>query len=152
MVCRSVLTLGLLVAINSAIANPVDEKTLVLVTSRDSQLTALDSLTLRKLFLGHPVSFQGSRLIAVRNMQSQLLYQTFLKSVVSMSQMSYEKKLQSGAFRRGRKVPIEVESFPQLNEKIKQDPKTVSYMWKRQVMDNKALKIVQVLWKGKNVN
>jgi len=74
--------------------------TLVLVVRADSNVSDLDSLTVRKLFLGLPVSVEGSLLHPVRNRSDAELDPVFLQQIVAMSQSAYDRQILNGVNRR----------------------------------------------------
>jgi len=84
--------------------------TLVLVVRADSKVPDLDSVTVRKLFLGFPVLIGGSLLHPVRNRSDAALDPIFLQEVVAMSQSAYERQILMGVNRQGWLRPAEVAS------------------------------------------
>src|SRR4030081_1704574 len=76
-------------------------RTLVLVTSADSSVTDLDSITVRKLFLGLPVLIRGGRLHPLRIRSDAELDPIFLQQIVAMSQSTYDRQILNGVNRQG---------------------------------------------------
>src|SRR4030081_2105002 len=68
------------------------EETLVLIVSADSKVDQLDSLEVRKLFLGMTVTHNGDRLRPLLNEAEPRLKDVFLQNVVSMTDMTYDPR------------------------------------------------------------
>ncbi len=125
-----------------------DEREVVLVTDASAPLPALSSLELRKLFLGMPLEKQGRQLIAVNNETDPLLHEVFLQKVMFMSARDYERQLLSTVFRTGAARPAAVSDRRQLQNLLRTQPNTVTYMWASGAPALSGVSVVQVLWRG----
>jgi hypothetical protein len=123
-----------------------DERAVVLVVSAQSPITQLDSLEVRKLFLGLPVAVQGRLLRPVDNFSDAQLRDVFLQHVVAMSQSAYDRRILSQVIREGRPRPLELNSLSPLLRALEDDPQAVSFAWLKDVSGNVRLKILRVLW------
>jgi hypothetical protein len=119
---------------------------LVLVVRRDSPVADLDSITVRKLFLGVPVLIESRLLHPIRNRSEAHLDEIFLQQIVAMSQSAYERQILNGANRQGWLRPSEVTRIESLVQALEADPTAVSFMWERELAHNPRLRIVRVLW------
>ncbi len=126
-------------------ARPASQE-LVLVVRRDSPVSDLDSITVRKLFLGVPVLIESRVLHPIRNRSEGHLDEIFLQQIVAMSQSAYERQILNGANRQGWLRPSEVTRTDSLVQELEADPTAVSFMWQREVAHNPGLRIVRVLW------
>ena len=90
-VVRRLVTIALLLCL-VAPARPASQA-VVLVVRADSSVTEMDSLSVRKLFLGLPVLVNGSPLHPLRNRSDPLLDEIFLQQIVAMSQPSYDRQM-----------------------------------------------------------
>ena len=152
------LILLLLVRLGAATAEPDREapatsserpsRQMVLVTRGDCCLRPLTSLELRKLYLGIRLSVNGCELTPLRNRADEQLDALFVQSVMSMAPRTYERELVSGLLREGRRRPKEFSDQAILMEVLREDPCTVTYMWKRKVQAASDLGIIQSLWIG----
>jgi hypothetical protein len=120
--------------------------TLVLVVRADSRVADLDSLTVRKLFLGLPVLVDGSPLHPVRNRTDSQLDPIFLQQIVAMSQSAYDRQILMGVNRQGWLRPTEVTDANRLLLMLYGDPNAVSFMWLNDVEHNPKLRVIRVLW------
>lgn len=120
--------------------------TLVLVVRADSKVTDLDSLTVRKLFLGLPVLVDGSLLHPVRNRSDRELDPIFLQQIVAMSQSAYDRQILNGVNRQGWLRPAEVNTTSRILETLYADPNTVTFMWLHEVAHNPRVRVLRVLW------
>ena len=118
----------------------------VLVVRDDSPVTDLDSVTLRKLFLGLPVLVNGNQLRALRDRSDPQLDEIFLQQIVAMSQSSYDRQLLILMNRQRALRPPEFYGTPQLVAALSADPNAVSFMWLRDVGHNPKLRIIRVIW------
>ena len=134
-----------LIACLVAPARPTS-RAVVLVVRADSSVTALDSVTLRKLFLGWPVLVNGSPQHPLRNRSDPLLDEIFLQQIVGMSQSSYDRQILNGFNRQRSFRPAEFSTVAGLMEALEADPNAVSFMWRRDVGHNVRIRIIGVLW------
>jgi hypothetical protein len=120
--------------------------TLVLVVRADSNVAELDSLTVRKLFLGLPVLVEGSPLHPVRNRSDPQLDPIFLQQIVAMSQSAYERQILIGVNRQGWLRPAELNTTSRVLDTLYADPNAVTFMWLNEVAHNPRVKVIRVLW------
>ena len=118
----------------------------VLVTSSTSPIQDIDSLELRKLFLGFNVTRDGKFVKGLRNTEDDNLNSIFLQSVVAMSEKSYERRHLSLTLRKGIPRPLEYDKPEDLLIALSNNPYAVSYMWSESAESNPDLKILRVLW------
>ena len=118
----------------------------VLVVPADSPVISLDSVSVRKLFLGLPVLLNGKALHPLRNRSEPALDEIFLQQVVAMSESSYDRQILNGINRQGAVRPPEFSALPALLSALAADPDSVSYMWQSEVGHNGRVRIIRVLW------
>jgi hypothetical protein len=122
------------------------EEALVLIVSADSQVAQLDSLEVRKLFLGLTVAHDGNRLRPLLNEADPKLKEIFLQNIVSMTDMTYDRRVLRLALQSGHSIPeVYTESAPLLSA-VAADPTAVSFAWARDVQHDKRIKVLRVLW------
>jgi hypothetical protein len=121
-------------------------RTLVLVTRTDSSVADLDSITVRKLFLGLPVLINGSPLHPVRNRSDPALDPIFLQQIVAMSQSAYDRQILIGVNRQGWLRPAEITATSRVLDALYADPNTVTFMWLHEVAHNPRIRVIRVLW------
>jgi len=126
-------------------ARPASQE-VVLVVSADSPLQELDSVSVRKLFLGLPVLIKGSPLHPLRNRSDPVLDEIFLQQIVAMSQPNYDRQILIGVNRQGWLRPTEYGRSSDLAAALQADPYAVSFMWERDVAHNPRIRIIRVLW------
>jgi hypothetical protein len=118
----------------------------VLVVRADSPVTDLDSVSLRKLFLGLPVLVNNSQLRPLRNRSDPQIDEIFLQQVVAMSQSSYDRQILNNVNRQRALRPPEYYGTPALVAALSADPNAVSFMWLRDVGHNSNLRVIRVIW------
>jgi hypothetical protein len=118
----------------------------VLVVRADSPVRELDSVSVRKLFLGRPVLVNGSPLHPLRNRSDALLDEIFLQQIVGLSQSSYDRQMLIGVNRQLALRPPEYSSAAGLVSALTADPNAVSFMWLRDVGHNPNIRVIRVLW------
>jgi hypothetical protein len=142
---RTILLLALLL-LSAPIGAASTQQSVVLVVSATSSVTDLDSVTVRKLFLGLPVLVSGRPLHPLRNRSDARLDQIFLQEIVAMSQTAYDRQTLIGVNRQGWQRPEEIDTEARLLEKIYADPNAVTFMWERDVSRNPRVRALRVLW------
>jgi len=142
---RRVLQLLVLVCLSVQVCAAASH-TLVLVVRADSNVTDLDSLTVRKLFLGLPVLVQGTPLHPIRNRSDTELDPIFLQQVVAMSESAYERQILIGVNRQGWLRPAEIDTSNKVLEALYADPNAVTFMWLHDVAHNPKIRVIRVLW------
>lgn len=119
---------------------------LVLIVSADSKVEQLDSLEVRKLFLGLTVTQKGERLRPVLDEADARIKEIFLQNIVSMSDTTYDRSVLRLALIQGQVKPIAYKDIALLIEAVKDDPAAVSYAWAEDVVHDSRIKILRVLW------
>jgi len=122
------------------------EEQLVLVVSAGSKVEQLDSLELRKLFLGLTVTHNGSRLRPVLNETDARVKEIFLQNIVSMSDITYDRRLLRLALIQGQTQPAVYKDIGHLIEAVAADPSAVSYAWAKDVAHDARIRILRILW------
>jgi hypothetical protein len=122
------------------------ERQVVLVAAATSPLHDLDSLELRKIYLGFPVRRDGHMVRGVRNTSDDDLNRIFLQSVVAMSEKSYMRRLLSLPLRQGTPRPSKYDEPERLLDALSSDPYSVTYMWKETAALSEDVKTLRVLW------
>jgi hypothetical protein len=122
------------------------EEQLVLIVSAGSKVEQLDSLQLRKLFLGLTVTYDGSRLRPVLNETDARVKEIFLQNIVSMSDITYDRRLLRLALIQGQTQPAVYKDIGQLIGAVAADPSAVSYAWAKDVAHDARIRILRILW------
>ena len=122
------------------------EQQVVLVAASSSPLHDLDSLELRKIYLGFTVRRDGEIVKGLRNTEDKNLNSIFLQTVVAMSEKSYNNRLLSLTIRQGIPRPTEYDKSENLLNALSTMPYCVSYMWKDDAVRSPNVKILRVLW------
>jgi hypothetical protein len=122
------------------------EEQLVLIVSAGSKVEQLDSLELRKLFLGLTVTYDGSRLRPVLNETDARVKEIFLQNIISMSDITYDRRLLRLALIQGQTQPAVYKDIGQLIGAVAADPSAVSYAWAKDVAHDVRIRILRVLW------
>lgn len=133
--------------VGAALTMPASaDETLVLIVSADSKVDQLDSLEVRKLFLGMTVVHNGDRLRPLLNEAEPRVKDVFLQNVVSMTDMTYDRRILRLALQGGRSLPAVYADKVMLINTVAGDPTSVSFAWARDVQHDKRIKILRVLW------
>ena len=124
------------------------EQEVVLVAAADSPLETLDSLELRKVYLGVPVTRNGKAVVGLRNTSDEQLDQIFLQTIVAMSEKSYARRMLSLTLRFGIPRAPAYDDVQKLREALLANPYSISYMWRDAAAPPSGLKILKVLWRS----
>jgi hypothetical protein len=122
------------------------DDTLLLIVSAESKLAQLDSLELRKLFLGMTVVHDGSRLRPLLNETDTRVKEVFLQNIVSMTDLTYDRRVLRLALQSGRRTPDAYTDTAALLNAVAADPTAVSFAWAKDVQHDKRIKALRVLW------
>jgi len=130
-----------------AMASPaLADDQLVLIVSANSKIEQLDSMEVRKLFLGLTVTHGGERLRPVLNESDDRVKEVFLQNVVSMSDITYDRRLLRLALQQGRTQPTAYKDTALLIKAVAADPIAVTYAWARDVANDPRVRIIRSLW------
>jgi hypothetical protein len=122
------------------------DNSVALIVSAQSPVTHLNSLEIRKLFLGFSVFRGGQTLRALRNSSEPRIKQVFLQNVVAMSESTYERRMLSIALQQGQSRPLEYTDRNALLDAVAHDPNAVSIAFAADVAGNPHIKILRVVW------
>jgi hypothetical protein len=122
------------------------DEQLVLIVSADSKIAQLDSLEVRKLFLGLTVTQDGNRLRPVLNETDARVKEIFLQNIVSMSDITYDRSLLRLTLIQGQRQPTSYRDIALLLKAVAADPSAVSYAWSKDVARDPRLRTLRVLW------
>ncbi len=122
------------------------DRQVVLVAASTSPLHNLDSLELRKIYLGFTVKRDDKIVKGLRYTEDKTLNSIFLQTVVAMSEKSYMRRLLFLPLRQGTPRPVEYEEFENLLKALSTNPYSVTYMWKDDAVRSSDVKILRVLW------
>jgi hypothetical protein len=82
----------------------------------------------------------------VLNLQSDELYDEFLKNVMHMTASSYKRKRVKAIFRKGSEEITEIDTLRELNRHLLQNRGDVSFVELSAVDDMSNIEVVQILW------
>ncbi|MBV1908842.1 MAG: hypothetical protein KUG78_05935 [Kangiellaceae bacterium] len=133
-----------------AYAYSTKQKELVLVSSKVANIKPISRLQIKKIFLGYPVEIEGESIYAVRNTSDDKIYEIFLQKLIHLSSKNYERRLLSQTFRTGKSKVLSKDSKNDLVEQLLNNKNEVSYMWRKEALENPSLKVLQVLWQGES--
>lgn len=136
------LTLALLLAALPSFAN----ERLVLIASVDSEVDQLDSLEVRKLFLGMTVTRSSGRLRPLLNDSDAQMRNVFLQNVVSMTDTVYDRRILRLAMAGEANLPARYTDKTALLSAVAANKLAISYAWVRDVDHDKRFKILRTLW------
>jgi len=123
------------------------EDRLLLLVSAESQLTALSSLEVHRLFLGLTVVVNDQRLHALRNDSDELMRRVFFQNIVSMSESVYDRRMLALTLQQGRAAPTVLNNTRAVLDALAADPDAVSFGWAVDVERDPRVKVLRVLWR-----
>jgi hypothetical protein len=144
---RGLLASVVLLLVCAAPGRAAAEDSVVLIVSSDSPVERLESIDVRKLFLGLSVIHGNRPLRALRNSTDERLNQIFLQNVVAMSEATFERRLLSMTLQQGSPRPIVYYSKPALLAAVAADPSAVTIAWAADVTGNHRIRVLRVLWR-----
>ncbi len=118
---------------------------IVLIASKESSLNQLSLLEVRKLFIGMPVVKNGIHLMPVINVSDQMIQNTFLQSMVFMTENTYKRQLLKRTIKYGTILPKKYDDIRELIKKISSNGSMVSFMRRSDLKSHPELKVVEIL-------
>lgn len=122
------------------------DNAVVLVAASDNGLEAIDSLSIRKAYLGVPVQVHGRRVSPIRRKDDARLDEIFMQAVMAMSEKSYERRLLSLSLKFAVPRPVEALDNEQFLKLLTSEPMAISYMWQADAEADSRIRIIRVLW------
>lgn len=119
---------------------------LVLIASTSGSVSTLNSLEIQKLFLGLTVVSNGGDLHPLRNESDEGMRELFFQDIVSMSELTYERRMLALTLQQGRGALPVVSSTAEAIRALLDDPSAVSFAWAGDVEHDARVKILRVLW------
>jgi hypothetical protein len=120
---------------------------LVLVVRTDSPIQALDSLTVRKAFIGLTVSSNGFIVRPLINATQPSLQAAFLQHVVGLSEQMYERRALTLALQQGLAQPTKFEDQTELLRVLLANPYAVTFMWQSTASGIREIRVIRTLWR-----
>ena len=124
------------------------DRSVVLVTSASCPIEELDSLAVRKAYLGVAVSVDGSHVRPLRLSGDEQLERVFFQSIVAMSRKSYERRALSLALRYGTPRLTDIDTLDAALQVVRSVECSIVYAWSDELVDRDGIKILQTLWHG----
>ena len=87
----------------------------------------------------------GSALHPLRNESDQLLREIFYQDIISMSELTYERRLLALTLQQGRTAPPIYKSSRQLVSAVASDPAAISFAWATEVANDPRIKVLRVV-------
>jgi hypothetical protein len=143
---RAVILIATLMALLPVVAQA--DRTVVLATGESCPIDALDSLDVRKAYLGVVVSVNGYHVRPLRLVGDDRLNQIFFQSIVAMSRKSYERRAVSLALKFGTPRPVEFSGLAKALDYIRDNECSVVYGWADVLQGLSDIKILRPLWQG----
>jgi len=138
----------LLVLLMMGLVTPAgaDEVKVALVAASGADIEAMTLRDIRRLYLGMQPSSTDSVGSPVLNLQSDELYDEFLKNVMHMTASSYKRKRVKAIFRKGSEEIPEFDTLEDLNRYLLDNRGDVSFVELSAVDDMSNIEVVQILW------
>lgn len=140
---RALLLLSLLILATLPVQA---QERVVLVVSANSPIEQLDSLELRKLYLGIDVVREGRLIRPLRNLSSSKVDEVFLQNVVGLTRTRYDRRLLANLMRFGAPRPAEYSDLSQLMQAVRVNPHAVTYLMVDESTDLSGLRVLRALW------
>ena len=118
---------------------------LVLIASANGPVSMLNSLEIQKLFLGLTVVTNGGVLHPLRNESDEGMRELFYQDIISMSELTYERRLLALTLQQGRTNPPIFRDSRALLNAVAADPYAISYAWAADARRDGRVRILKVL-------
>ena len=142
---RNILTTILLTCCLASATLAANEK-LVLVTGKNSNIEKISNKQLKRAYIGLTLKQNNNLIKPIRNHSDNFAHEVFLQNVIVMSSRIYERQLTTRALRKGSKRPVSKSTQKKLVSHLNNTENSISYMWEREALKSKSVKIIQSLW------
>jgi len=137
---------GLIALLAALFCTPAGaQNRVLLVADQASPIEMLSSFDVRRLYLGISVFLSGHAIRPLRNVSDPRLNDTFLQSVVGLSEEGYERRVLANVFKFGTVRPDEYRKPEELAQALRGNPYAVSYIWVTGEPPP-GLRVLRVLW------
>lgn len=123
-----------------------DDSHLVLVASASSSIASLSAASVRRLYLGVPISQGGHAITPLRNTVDETTQELFLQHVLFMSADAYNRQIAGRRYRTGGNPVQEFSKSSDLIAALATDPWAVTYMAEKSVLGIHSIKVLTKLW------
>ena len=145
-----ILSWCLLWQLSESVAQAADHDLVLVVSNASSIITPLKAVEVRKLYLGISMFNEGQIIRPLLNYSDNYLQEVFMQKVMFMSTPAYERQILSRVFRMGGNRPPVYAEIKNLLGALKDDPDTITYMYRDEASAHPELKIVNTLWEPKD--
>lgn len=135
-----------LLVFTSTASSEEDESKVALIAASGSGVDVMSHRDIRRLYLG--IRSADNELVRspVLNIQSEELYDEFLKNIMRMTASSYKRKQVKAIFRKGKEEILEVTSLEELNQHLLENKGDVSFIELTSIESMENIEVVQILW------
>lgn len=123
-----------------------EEAKVALIAASGSNIDAMSTRDIRRLYLGLKSKDHKSVGSPVLNIHPEDLYDDFLKNIMRMTAGSYKRKLVKDIFRKGRAEITEFASISELNDHLLKNKGDVSFVEITSIESMHNIEVVQILW------
>jgi hypothetical protein len=123
-----------------------DESKVALIAASGSGVDVMSHRDIRRLYLGLRSADNEFVRSPVLNIQSEELYDEFLKNIMRMTASSYKRKQVKAIFRKGKEEIPEVTSLEELNKHLQENKGDVSFIELTSIESMENIEVVQILW------
>lgn len=118
----------------------------VLIVGAQSPIHELDSVDVRRVFMGFHVISGGVPVRGARNRSDPRLDKIFLQNIVALSELVYERQLLNRRLREAGALPAEFAGENQLLDAVAHDPQMVGYAWAAAAAKRPDVRVLRILW------
>ncbi len=118
----------------------------VLVAAESSQVQKVSVLEIRRIYLGLPSSAESLIKSPVINSSDSVVYKSFLKNIMHMTEKGYQRKIVKRIFRQGGRKVKDIQNISELVKHLEKNMNDISFMDEQTAKNTKGIRVVQVLW------
>ncbi len=140
----------LLWQLSASMAQAADHDLVLVISSASSMVNPLKAAEVRKIYLGISMFNEGQLIKPLLNYSDNYLQEVFMQKAMFLSTPAYERQILSRVFRMGGTRPAVYTEIKNLLSALKDDPDTITYMYRDEASTHPELKIVNTLWEQKD--
>lgn len=118
----------------------------VVVTSTASNISTMNIMDIRRMYLGLPPINKNMTGKAIINRTDADTYNLFLKNIMHMTEYRYKRRLVKRIFRYGTSAIKEVESLQEISSHFEKNKDDITFISTSQLEQVRDVKVILRLW------
>ena len=142
LLCSALFLTGSMLLLSGQVYSEPNIEDIAVIAGEPSEVSELTFREVRKIYLGYPLTKNGSLVVPLINKSDPALYEAFVRNVLLMSPKSYQRYLISRVFQLGGKPPEIFLTPTELNDHLEGNRDSITYIWFKDAEERSDIRIV----------